>query len=429
MTPELYDTVVIGGGPGGSSAATLLARAHRRVLLLEREHFPRFHVGESLLPYNHAIFEELGLLPKLAAAGFPTKYGAQFLLGNGTKGTYFVFGHGQFTRHPTAFQVERAKFDDLLLRHAADSGVEVREGCTVTQTQTGPEGVSVTARDETGANHTFRARFLIDASGRGNFTGNQAGLRITDPKLRKLAIFGHFEKVELVPGNAAGDTVIVRLDNKWFWLIPLDLGGPGRPNRVSVGLVLDRDDFTAAERPPEELFRELVAAHPTLAQRLRHATPVSPLHVTSDFSYCNRSFWSPRVLRVGDAAGFIDPIFSSGVFLAMFSAQLAAKAVLTALAAGSNGEREFPPYERRVRAAMQLYRDMVERFYTTPFVELFLEPRSRFGLVAAINAVLAGELDGGWRIKWRLKLFYLLVRLQAKYPLVPRIAFAPTSTA
>ena len=420
--PE-FDVIVIGGGPGGSCAATVLARAGRRVLLLEREHFPRFHIGESLLPYNLAIFEEIGVLPAIRAAGFAPKYGAQFHLGDGSKGLKFVFRNGRFTEHTEAFQVERSKFDDLLLRHAAKSGTDVREGVTVERTTTDATGVTVEARDGAGGAATYRARFLVDASGRGNFTGNQAGLKVPNAKLKKLAIFGHFENVALDPGTAAGDTVIVRLDRKWFWLIPLALGDATKPSKVSVGLVMDRDELAAAKRPAEEVFRHFVDHNPSVAERMRGAKPVSPLHVTSDFSYRNRTFWSPRVVRVGDAAGFIDPIFSSGVFVAMFSAKLASEAVLELLARGGDGSARFPAYERRINAAMRIYWEMVENFYTTPFMEVFMEPRPKWDIAAAINAILAGELEGGWRLRWRMRAFFWLVKIQAKYPFMPRLDF------
>ena len=427
MSSDPYDAVIIGGGPGGSCAATRMALAGRRVLVLEKECFPRFHIGESLLPYNHEIFRELGVLPLLEREGFPIKRGAQFHLGNGSKGTGFIFRQGCFTRHTEAFQVERARFDDLLLRHAAASGAEVREGVAVERVDADADGVTVVARNASGVVTTVRGRFLVDASGRGNVTGNQEGIRIPNRQLRKLAVFGHFENVALDPGEKAGDTVIVRLENQWFWLIPLHLGSDGKPSRVSVGLVLDRDELASTTEKAEDLFSRFVASNPPVATRLKEARRISPMHVTSDFSYRNTSFHSPRVVRVGDAAGFIDPIFSSGVFLAMFSAKLGADAILSALRDGNDGRSGFAAYEQRIRSAMQIYWEMVENFYTTPFMELFLEPRAKLNLAAAVNAVLAGELEGGWRLRWRMRVFFTLVRLQARFPLVPRISFAPAA--
>ncbi len=421
MAGVAYDAIIIGGGPGGSTAASFLARAGQRVLVLEKEHFPRFHIGESLLPYNAPIFEAMGVMPALESAGLIKKHGAQFHLGDGTKSLLLTFRNGRFTRQTMAFQVERATFDHLLLKHARNSGAEVREGWAVTKFSTDAQGATVQARTQQGETETFCGAFLIDASGRGNFTGNQQGLREIHPNLKKLSIFGHFAGVGLDTGEKAGDTVIVRLQNKWFWVIPLSA------EKASVGCVMDQEEFASAKAAPDEIFTRLWQASPALSARMRDARLTGEMHTTSDFSYSNRRLVGPRLLRVGDAAGFMDPIFSSGVYLACHSGQLAAQLVTDSLAAGDDGARRLKRYEKQVNRAMNYFWEMVEGFYTQPFLELFLEPREKYDLPAAIVAVLAGELDGGWAMWWRRKIFFALVRLQARWPLVPRIAFRETS--
>jgi FADH2-dependent halogenase len=419
IIPEsAVDVIVIGGGPGGSSTATYLRRAGHTVLLLEKEVFPRFHIGESLLPYNRPLFDEMGVTEALRKASFPKKHGARFLIANGSLATRFLFREGRFTREPEAIQVERATFDHILLQHARAQGADVREGWTVRKFESDAAGVSVEAKDPAGKAHVFKGRFLIDASGRGNLTGNQEGLREVHPRLKKLAVFGHFKGVKLDEGNSQGDTVITRLENKWFWLIPVSA------EKTSVGLVIDQEEFQRTPGTPAEIFRRWLERTPPMRERMLEAELVGEMQTTSDFSYHNRRFVGQRLARVGDAAGFMDPIFSAGVYLAMWSGKHAAEAVSASLAAGDDGTRRFLAYEKRVRRGMQFYWQMVERYYTTPFIELFMNPRNNLSLPAAVNAILAGELEGGWALRWRLWVFFALVRVQARYPLVPRISFA-----
>lgn len=417
-----FDAIVIGGGPGGCSAATYLRRTGRRVLVLEKEIFPRFHIGESLLPCNMTLFREMGVLPALEAACFPVKFGARFELGNGSLGTRFAFRQGKYNREPVAIQVERAVFDHILLKHARAAGADVREGWTVRKFSRDAVGVTIEACAPDGQTHQFRAAYLIDASGRGNLTGNQEGLRVTHPSHKKLAVFGHFTGVVRDAGEASSDIIIVRLPNKWFWIIPISA------EKTSVGLVIDKDEFAQESGTPQEIFDRWVECSAAVKSRMQNARRVNETRTTSDFSYYNRRLTGDRLLRVGDAAGFMDPIFSAGVFLAMWSGKLAAETVEKALVAGTPGGRPFASYEKRVKKGLRYYWRMVENFYTTPFMELFLRPSEHANLFSAVIGVLAGEVEGSWALRWRLEYFFLLVKLQARRPMVPRISFWPIPT-
>lgn len=410
-----WDVIIIGGGPAGSTAATTLAKVGRRVLVLEKEAFPRFHVGESLLPYNRKIFDDLGVWSKIESAGFMVKRGAQFIMGNDSRGNRLDFSKGSFTKYPRSVQVERSKFDDLLLKHSREHGAEVREQSLVLEHQVKEDHVALRYRDAQGTEHFVTAKYLMDASGLSNFTGTRENQREYYSGHKKIAIFGHFENLDMPQGEEKGDILIIRRENSWFWMIPLE------DNKTSVGLVLDQGDFKASGKTKDEVYADAIATTPAVNKRFAKAVSMTPLHVVTDFSYRNGTLVSPRVVRIGDASGFIDPIFSSGVLLAMTSGQQGAQAVNDALKTNQPVTAAMRRYEKDNRYRIAQYWEFIENFYKLHFAQLFFQPHPRLRMTCSINAVLAGCTSLSFSAWWRLRLFFFLAWLNKHIPVTPRI--------
>jgi FADH2-dependent halogenase len=410
-----FDVIVIGGGPAGSTVSWYLNRMGHRVLVLEKEKFPRFHVGESLLPYNNEIFRDMGLLEKMEAGGFMVKRGAQFHVSHHPTAVQFRFAKGRWTEHPASWQVERAVFDKMLLDHVIEAGVTVREETRVGEYRVENGGVSVVSTGPGGGKHEHTAKFLVDATGMANFSGNREGLQQVFRHHRKLAVFGHFTGVKMPDGESRGDIVLTRFPKGWCWMIPLS------DSKTSVGMVVDSASAKACHGDKDALFAAAVAENGKIMERMDGAVMIDHLHAVSDFSYVNRRLVSPRLLRAGDAAGFLDPVFSSGVFLAMETGRRGAGAIHKTLQAGVGYSRDLARYEEETRRKMDLYWQMIESYYTHPFTEVFLHPEERFHIVSAVNAVLAGRTRLPFAARLRLKAFYLVVRLQKYLPLVPRL--------
>lgn len=365
---DRYDVIVLGGGPAGATTAAFLAKAGKSVLVLERSAVPRFHVGESLIPDTYWTLQKLGLLDALRASAFPKKYSVQFIAGNGKLSAPFYFDEYNPHESSQTWQVERGVFDQMLLDHAKAHGAVVRSHAQVLDVLFDGEqavGVSVRLNDGgAGEVRNISASVVVDATGQSTFLASRMGLRRPDPRLRKGTIWTYWKGAQRDPGKDEGATLIISTQNKdsWFWYIPLS------DDVVSVGCTGDMDYIFAKHRgTPAEIYQQEVALCPGVQPRIANATRCADYFTTKDFSYlCTRAS-GPGYVMVGDAAGFIDPIYSSGVYLALKSADMASEAILEGFATNDfSGETLGRWFDDFVRGK-EMFHKLVYAFYTKEF--------------------------------------------------------------
>jgi len=413
-----FDIGVIGGGPAGSCAATLLAQEGWSVALFEKAKFPRFHIGESLLPFSLTTFERLGIADRMRQGGFLVKHGGEIVSGCGERELPFFFKDGYRSKQPTSFQVLREEFDQLLLDRAREVGAAVHEETAVESVTFEPEEVRLTVKGAGESVREHRCRFVIDASGRHSVVGTALGLKERYTDLRKFAVFSHYRGVERADGPRGTLTRMVRARDRWFWMIPM------ANDLTSVGVVCDTEQFRMSGLNPEAFLEESIAGQPGVADRMRSAERVREVHSASDYSYRHRQLAGDRWLLAGDAAGFIDPVFSSGVFLALLSGESAAGTV-SAVLNGKRASTRLRRYERRLNHVMDLYLRFVRAWYRQEFIEVFLNPKEILQIAPAVNALLGGNTGEDFGIRWRVGLFEFFVWLQRYLPLSPRLSLEP----
>jgi flavin-dependent dehydrogenase len=409
------DVIVVGGGPAGSAAAAWLARAKRRVVLFERDQFPRFHIGESLLASANDVLDEIGASERVRAAGFPEKWGASFMSADGRVDRYADFAIAPDVRAPRTWQVPRATFDELLLRHAATCGAEVRERHRVLGVDFDANGV--TASVQSGNDRrTVRAHVVIDASGRGSLLSRKFGLRIDEPRLANVAVFSHYSCVPRRSDRRRGDIrIIARPDLGWFWMIPIS------ETLMSVGVVLPRAAFRAFQGLDHDAILERAIAETSAVARLMaDARREWPVRVEKDFSFGSHAYAGDRWLLAGDAGSFLDPVFSTGVAIALESGLEAAQAVLAGLAAGDVSRRRFCRFERRQHQRYRSFRRFVLGFYTAEFRDLFFTEKPPRRMFRSLISVFAGYWRPTLVTRIWVALFFLSVRLQQWAKFSPR---------
>jgi flavin-dependent dehydrogenase len=383
------DVLVIGGGPAGSTAAALLAEKGHRVTLLEKAHHPRFHIGESLLPANLPLLDQLGVRAEVEAIGMP-KWGAEFVSPWHDHQQSFEFADAWDKSMPSAFQVRRSEFDDILIRNAGRKGADIIEGCRVREVEFLPDnaGAIVRAEHNDGRSETWRCRFLVDASGRDTFLGNRFKAKQRNPKHNSSALYGHFTGAQRHAGKKAGHISIFWFEHGWFWFIPLADG------TTSIGVVTWPHYLKTRTNSVKEFFLDQIALCPALAMRLKDAQLVSDVDATGNFSYsCNHSHGDTYLL-LGDAYAFVDPVFSSGVMMAMKSAFEGADAIDTCLRQPEKSAAALKRFDKVMKHGPKEFSWFIYRVTNPTMRNLFMGPSNVFRVQEALLSVLAGDIYG-----------------------------------
>lgn len=395
------DVLVIGGGPAGSCASTLLARRRWKVVMLEKARHPRFHIGESLLPANMPILERLGVMEKVRAVGMP-KYGADFPADDGS---YNVFDFRRTLRPAAehAFQVKREEFDQVLFEHAREAGVDARDGVKVERVDFADDGaITVHAGDV-----RWKPRYLLDASGRDTFLGGKLKLKRKNPRHASAAVFSHYRGVARREGRDEGNVSIYRHDHGWLWMIPL------RDGSMSVGAVCFPEHLKSRRGDVEDFLLQTLAGVPEMAERMRGAERIAPVHVTGNYAYeCTRMHGRHWTL-LGDAYSFVDPMFSSGVFLAMHSAEKSADMVDAVLREPAREAALQRALQRDFDAGLDEFKWFIYRFTSPTMKALFAHPRDVMGVERAVVSMLAGDIFDARPVVRRLRIFRFIYAISA----------------
>ena len=398
------DVLVIGGGPAGSTVAPMLARKGYRVVLLEKAHHPRFHIGESLLPANMPLLEKLGVADEVRAIGME-KWGAEFVSPWHGHGQEFRFSEAWDKSMPYAYQVKRADFDLILIRNAAREGAEVIEGCKVGGVDFLPDdqGAIVSATHDDGREQRWKTRFVVDASGRDTFLANRFRIKHRNPRHNSSAMYAHFVGARRNEGQAEGNITIFWFDHGWFWFIPLSDGV------TSVGAtVWPYYMKTKGSRPLDQFLLDTIAMCPPLAERLKDAHTVTAAEATGNFSYVSERNHGANYLLLGDAFAFIDPVFSSGVMLAMNSGIAGAEAIDTCLSRPREAAAALKEFDRIMRHGPTAFSWFIYRITNPTMRDMFMGPRNVFRVKEALLSVLAGDVFGTTPIWNSVRIFKLI---------------------
>jgi flavin-dependent dehydrogenase len=394
--------LIVGGGPAGSTIAALLAERGKRVILVEKDHHPRFHIGESLLPLNLPMLDQLGVRDQIEHTSM-RKFGVEFVSPYHGRTVTYDFANAWDKSFPYSYQVRRSEFDHILLKNAAAKGAEIVEGCRVADVDFLPGGGNaVTGRGDDGRDFRWEADFLVDASGRDTLLAGQLGWKSRNRKHNSAAIFGHFANARRLPGKAEGNISIFWFDHGWFWFIPLADG------TTSVGAVCRPEFIKKRNGDLDNFFMRTVAMCPEIAERLNDAHLVAPVTATGNYSYGATRMTGKNFILVGDAFAFIDPVFSTGVYLAMTTAFLGADAVEDCLRDPRNAARTLRRYETQARRGLEAFSWFIYRIASPAFRNLFMSPRNYFRIEEAVLSLLAGDVYGHSPIRTRLFLFKII---------------------